>query len=301
MSRALNVSVSAQIASSQRKPVLLFEVSLGSGTTLYWAASNADITFPSGGGGTLYQAKAIRFSGIEQSTEGQINAVTVDFDNASGDMSAYLAVAALEGNPLVVKRVYQGDMGNAANYVEVFHGTMEEPEEIGRYWVPVKATAGRPLFDRMLLDSYQRQCRHSFGDAQCNYDGLANLASAAMFSTGQVISGGTNFIIMKTVGVEGPAGVTGTNDDIFNFGLIQVGLSGTTYNRYCSDYISATSRAEWLAGTPAAIDNTYRFIVYKGCDKTWAACSRETYAWGPSGNNTDNFGGFLHIGIREET
>jgi len=288
MSKALESQVSAQLVADQRRPALLFEMGLLSGVTLYWTNHKANINF----GGTVYTSKAIKASEFTQSAEGQINRITIDFDNTNREMSSYVNQFNFEGRPLVIKRVYLGDISNANYYNEVFRGHMEQPEELGRYWVPISATVGKPLYDQALLQIYSKKCRHMFGDKYCNADNLVDLGStSSLYSELAATSGGTNFLILDTT-----SGTTvGNVDDFFNFGLVKVGKSGVTYNRICSDYISATSRVNWLVGTPVAIDNTYRAQVYKGCDKTWNTCSA-VFAYGPTVDNKDNFGGFLHIG-----
>ena len=507
MSIALTAEVSAQLSASQRRPALLFEMGIDSGTTLYWTSSNADITFPSGGGGTLYQAKAIRVSGLQQSAEGQINRITVDFDNTARDMSAYVNAYDLEGKPLIIKRIYLGDIGAAARYVGVFQGEMESPEEIGRSWVPISATAGKSLDRQTLLDIYQRQCRHTFGDKFCNADKLADIDSVAdlvayypldesagvnapddksssdgtltngpTWQTGKIGTSCVSFtqahnhyialpnnilsvtqpfsimmwvnpryeadaaanqdprlfnivrtpssssfqialsgqsipccyfdqnhattVTAKTSGVTIPTDAwshiavsiipptptismyidrtlktlsngglaetsengnaigrgknggeangkiddvrlyardltldevrlifnygesghttalrtsgnikTGNStyftdtsmtveanvDDLWNYGLVKVGKSGTTYPRIVKDFTAGTSRVDLMVNLPSSVDTDYRYEIVKGCPKTWEACTVQAYAYGPRGNNTDNFGGFLNI------
>lgn len=299
MVKTLETAVSTQVVASQRQPAILFEMGMESGTTLYWTSLRQDVTFPSGATGQVYTARAIKMDSFTQSAEGQINRISIKIDNVDKAMTTYAEQYNLEGKPIIIKRVYLGDVGNEPNYNELFFGTMEQPMDMDRFWFPVNATFGRPLYDQALLPYYSRNCRHDFGGKYCIVDDLSDLTSAAGLlsnsASAAIDTAGTTWLTMPTPDV---SGVTGTNDDAFNYGLVQVGKSGVTHNRICTDYDSGTSKVTWTVGLPVLPDNTYRFQVFKGCDKLWDTCSG-AYAYGPVGNNTDNFGGFLHIGDNE--
>lgn len=286
MAKTLPSAVTAQMQLQQKRPALLFELGL-SATTLYYVAEKDDITFA----GNTYTSKAITVSEFTQSSEGQINRITVNFDNTERDMAAYALYSTFEGRPLVIKRVYKDAISGTTHYNEVFRGTMEELVDIGRTWTPITATVGKPLYEKALLNEYVRTCRHNFGDSMCNMDGFSNLASTSNYANGQLLSGATNYMIIDTT----VGSVTGTNDDAFNYGVIKVGKSGTTYIKTCSDWDSATSKALWTVGLPISLDNTYRYQIYKGCPKDLNSCTC-AYAWGPISDNRINFGGFVHIG-----
>jgi len=284
--KTLATAVTAQMQAQEKRPVLLFELGL-SAATLYYIADKLGFTFDN----VYYTPKAITLSAIQQSSEGQINRINLNFDNVSRDMAAYAQYLSFDGRPLIIKRVYRDAMSGSTLYNEIFHGAMEEVGNIGATWFPITASSGKALYEKALLSEYQRSCRHIFGDVNCNIDGLSDLTNASNYAAGQVSSGGTNhFVIDTTVG-----SVTGTNDDAFNYGVIKLGLAGTTYIRICTDWASSTSRATWRVGLPVAIDSSYRYEIYKGCSKELDACTA-SFAWGPISDNRINFGGFLHIG-----
>jgi len=291
MSKSLPSAVTTQMEAVQKRPSLLFELGL-SAATLYYVAEKNDITF----GGNTYSAKAITVSGFTQSAEGQINRITVNFDNVSRDMAAYATYLPFEGRPLVIKRIYKDAVSGTTHYNEVFRGTMEEISDMGRTWLPINATVGKPLYQKALLKEYIRTCRHSFGDANCNIDGFSSLASASNYAAGNILSGATTYMIIDTT----VGSVTGTNDDAFNYGIIKIGKSGTTYIRTCYDWTSSTSRADWQVALPVTIDSTYNYQIYKGCPKDLNSCTMG-YSWGPQADNRINFGGFLHIGKEKYT
>jgi len=284
--KSIPSAVSAQMQLQQKRPALLFELGL-SGNTLYYIAEKDDLVYAN----ITYTAKAITISEFAQSAEGQINRITVNFDNTSRDMSAYATYAQFEGRPFIVKRVYKDALSGTTLYNEVFRGTMEELTNIGRTWLPISAVAGKPLHQKALLKEYSRNCRYVFGDSMCNVGGLSDLTSASNYAKGTILTGATNYMVINT----DLGSVTGTNDDAFNYGVIKIGKGGTTYVRTCSNWTSATSRADWIVALPVTLDNTYHYEIYKNCPKDLNSCTA-AYAWGPIANNGINFGGFIHIG-----
>lgn len=285
MPKSLPSQVSNYASNQQRRPALLFDLGV-SGGTLYFTSHNTDIVFD----GHTYSAKAIEISSVDHGMEGQINRLSMKFDNVSKDMSAYASYVEFQGKPISIKRVYLEDVSGSTLYNEIFYGFMEAPDEVDKRWLSMSATEGKPLYKKALLDVYQRQCPWTFGDANCNNDGFANLSASSMYSEGAVSSGGTNYFIMTT-----GAGVTGTNDDVFNYGKVKIGYDGVTYSRTCKDYDAGTSRVTLNIGFPFTINEVFRFQVYKGCPKDYMSCGAYN-AWGPWTNNQVNFRGFMYIG-----
>lgn len=432
MPKDLSYAVSQQLQARESQPIILMQIGLSS-TTLFYAAEKNNVTF----NGNTYTAKQIMFGGYSQSAEGQINRVNISVDNTARDISAFAMQENFDGRPLVILRVFRNAMSGSTDYMEIFRGSMEETSNIKRPWFPITASSGKPLYQRALLEEYQRTCRRVFGDAECNgvpateytaivdddcsVDNTANWAqdgdtltfdtdhyefaatgadkkfySAADFAaltagdyykvkatlkdgvaqnqvcifetfttaagatiaasptvttttafvtetysfravgterrfgvkiisdpngsdievkniklsllrksadlthtdfyaTGSIVSGSSkHMIIDPAVGA-----VTGTQDDAFNYGIIKVGKSGTTYVRTCYDWTAGTSRADWQVQLPVDVDNTYRYQIYKGCPKTIGACTM-AYTYGPGADNQENYGGFIHIALEQE-
>lgn len=290
MPKTLSSAVSAQLVAQQKRPTLLFEIGLiTSATTLYYAATKSDVTW----NGHTYTAKAVTVGGFSQSAEGQIGSLKVNFDNVSRDMAGYNNQESFEGRRLITRRVFVDALSGSTDYVGLFAGTMDTVDSIGRHWLTVTATQGKPLGKKALTGKYPRYCRHKFGGTQCDNDGNADLSTLTATGTvASVESGGvTNFI---DTGLPAAAG----SDDYYNFGRAELGQSGTTYHVIVTDFDSGTSKVEWRVQLPENI-NGWNYIIYKGCDKTWDACG-DNENWGPSADNEDNFGGFLHIGRDED-
>lgn len=287
MAKDLDANVITQIDAQQKKPVLLFEIEL-TGLTLRYVAYKTNIVFPHGGA-TTYSAKAIQFGGVSQSLEGQIGRITTKFDNVSKDMAAYVNSYDFEGRKYTVKRIYL-DADNhapavATEYIEVFAGVMEQSKEIGRQWLTIIATAGKPLKKKVLQNNYNILCGHRFGDTKsCNIDGNANLST--LTASGTADSGTTLTLI--------DAALTQA-DGFWNNGFIEITKSGTKYKRKVKDFDATLDKVTFDLGLPVTVDNTCTYQIWKGCDKTWKTCGANN-AHGPSADNTLNYGGFLHIG-----
>lgn len=283
MPKDIPAAVITQMDAAGKRPVLLFE--LGLAATLRFAAHKVNVTFPTAG--NLYTAKAITISQVSQSIEGQIDRVTVNLDNVSRDMAAYAHNEDFRGKTLVIKRVYLDAVGVAANYNEVFNGHMERPSQIGRRWLTVPATSGDPLNRKALIFPYQRLCPWIFGSIsglnQCNNDGNADLT--VLTASGTADSGTTSTLVDNAL--------TQVND-YWNHGKIKLIKGGVTYWRVVKDFVAGTDTVTFDVELPVAVDNTTTYIIYKGCDKTWDTCGANS-VFGPSADNTLNFGGCIHI------
>jgi hypothetical protein len=277
MPKSLPAQVITEMNLAQKRPCLLFELGLSS--TLCFAAYKVNVTFPTGG--NVYTAKAMELGGVSQSLEGQIQRVTVKFDNVSRDMAAYADHEDFLGKSLVIKRVYLDTVGDASYYNEVFRGSIERPVEIDRHWLTVTATAGKGLDRKLATFHYQRQCPWKFGGTECNTDGKADLNS--LKASGTADSGATTTLVDNALMQA---------EDYWNYGEIRITKAGATYRRIVADFGTGTVR--WTIPLPFAVDSNCTYVIYKGCDKTWDTCGAGN-AWGPSSDNSANFGGCIHI------
>lgn len=291
MAKNLSAQIITQLDAQQKKPVLLFEIEL-TGLTLRYVAYKTNIVFPHGGAIT-YSAKAIQFSGVSQSLEGQIGRITTKFDNVSKDMAAYLNSYDFEGRKFTIKRIYLDDDNHApvtaTEYNEIFAGVMEQPKEISRQWLTVIATGGKPLKKKVLQNTYNILCGHRFGDAKtCNIDGNADLSTLS--ASGTAVSGTTSTLVDTALTQA---------DDHWNNGYIEIAKAGTTYKRKVKDFDATFDKLTFDLTLPVIVDNTCTYQVWKGCDKTWKTCGANN-SYGPSADNTLNYGGFLHVGEKKE-
>jgi len=288
MAKDLTATVDGKIAAQEQMPLMLVELYLNAGTLRFVAAKN-NVTF----GGTVYTAKFMKISKVDQSAEGQIGRIAVSFDNITGDMGAYIDDEDFSGKQLIIKRVWYGGgaLASAADHNEYFNGFCEEVEEISKTLMTVPVTYGKPLQRQTLLKIYQRNCGHNFGDTVCNQLSRADLTSLCVLDTA-VVSGSTDYIIDATKGKPLGSGVT----DYWKFGTVDLWVkgSGVTYTRDVKTFYSGTSKTFFSPPLSVAIDNTYSYNIYKGCSKMWSSCGAES-AYGPLSSNTPQYGGFLHL------
>ncbi len=279
MPKSLDANIIAQLDAQQKRPVFLLEVGLSS--TLRFAAYKTNITFPTGG--NVYTAKAIQVSNPKTSIEGQLDRITVKFDNVAKDMAAYANIEDFRGKSLIIKRIYLDEISDEDYYVEIFNGFLERPTEISRQWLTVPATIGSPLNRKALRVSYQRMCPWLFGGSECNTNGNADLT--ALTATGTADSGTVSTLVDNALT---------QIDDYWNNGRISIAKSGKTYHRIVSNFDAASDTITLDVNLPFAIDNTCTYEVFKGCDQTWDTCEG-TAAYGPSADNQLNFGGCIHV------
>lgn len=281
MPKSLTTAVITQIDAVAKAPILLFE--LGLTATIRFALYKTNIIFPTGGGGNTFNAKYIEVEGIQQSLEGQIDRITVKFDNVYRDMAAYANNEDFRGKSLIIKRVYLDALDNAANYIEVFNGSMERPTEISRSFLTVPATIGKPLNRNALITKYQKMCPWIFGGVECNTDGLADLTT--LRATGTADNGSTSTLIDNALT---------QIDDYWNDGNIAITHSGVVYYRKVKNFDAASDEIEFDVELPVTVGNPDTYVLTKGCDQTWDTC-KSLNSWGPSGDNKANFGGCIHV------
>jgi hypothetical protein len=274
--QSVNATISGQIAAQKSTPVYFIEIYLDAGTLRYVLA-NQNIVFPTGG--STYYAIAGNIGTKQMGAEGQITEVDISLDNLDGGLAAYNEVESFAGKKIVIKEVYYGYLASSANYRELFSGYMQEPTDITDEWISFKASEGATLQDRILLEVYQRNCNNNFGDAKCNYNGYANLAS--LRATGTVDSGTVSTLV--------DAALTQA-DNYWNYGDITIVSGSNAYSRKVSGFVSSTHTVTIDVPLPMSIAAGMTYTILKGCPGTIEACSH-LYAYGPSADNILNFNG----------
>ena len=147
MAKAISGTIQTQQAAQEKRPINLIILSLGTGTLRY-AAAKSNVTFPTGG--NVYTAKAFTYGAVQTSLEGQISRVSIKLDNTQRDMMAYAAITPFKGMNVLIWKIYRDALGSAADYEEVFNGTMEEPG-FDYNWIMIPATAGSGLVRKYPL------------------------------------------------------------------------------------------------------------------------------------------------------
>ena len=211
----VNASKDAQLQS----PIVLIEIYLNLGT-LRFAAYNSNVVFNT----NTYTAKAITMGDVNQSAEGQINRISLGFDNVLSDMNGYFLQEDFYNKKIIIRRIWinptsvlkkedgdallletgdfllleQSGAWGADEYNELFSGFLENPSKITPSQFNISATSGRPLIKKPLLKTYTSTCNNIFGDSFCNTDGHADLTSLSILD-GSVGSGSTDYFIDGTM------------------------------------------------------------------------------------------------------
>jgi len=277
--KALSTAIQTQQAAQEKRPVNLIILELDSGTLRY-AAAKQSITFPAAG--NTYTAKAIGYGGVQTSSEGQIGRLSVRMDNTARDMMSYANTTQFKGRMLTIWKVYH-DASGSTDYEEIFRGVMEDPS-FDYNWITIPATSSLPLKQKYPNRTYGKMCDLSFGGAGlCNADNKTNLAAAPLYVTGTSDRGGVTHLYDNALNQA---------VDFWNYGRLSCYVGGVSQERTVVDFSGGTVTFD--VACSVSISSATRYSLKAGCPKTWAACSAVS-PWGPTADNTVNYGGFLHV------
>lgn len=283
MTKSIDNTVITQMNAEQASPVML--VRIDTSAVLYFATSKSNVTFPSGGGGDTYTAKAIAFDGYSQDVSGNLQRIKLRLDNVAKDMAGYAVSYDFQGANLNIKRVYRDALGSADYYDEWFNGPIES-FEFDYHWMHIVARDGAPLSRRCPKRIYQRLCPWTYGGTECNRDGYTDITSAPLKATGTADSGSTTTLVDNALTQA---------SDFWNYGTITCTKSGTTESRIVYDFDAASDEVSWSIPMSFAVDNTTTYVLTAGCNKTTAWCRNNG---AHTSNNINNYGGFPSIGKR---
>ncbi|MFH1623544.1 MAG: hypothetical protein ABID54_00120 [Pseudomonadota bacterium] len=284
MAKTLSTAVQIQQAAQEKRPVNLVILELDTGTLRY-ASSKTNVTFPVAG--NTYVAKALTYGDISTSAEGQIGRMTVQLDNTAKDMFTYAAITPFKGRKLTIWKIYRGTSG-VTDYEEVFAGIMEEPN-FDYNWISIPTTAGIALEKKYPERAYGRSCALPFGGTKCNIDGNATLTGAPLYVTGASDRGGVTVLYDNALDQAA---------DFWNYGRLTCLVSGSSEERIVVDFFSGGT-VEFDIAFSTNISGGTQYSLKAGCPKTWVACSGVS-AWGPTADNRNNYGGFLHVRVKQD-
>jgi len=220
--------VSAEIQSiiqrTTQHPIILIEIELLVGTLRY-ALFKGNIIW----GGNTYTAKAIKIGKLTQKAEGQIQSISLKFDNVTYDMSSWLNTENFYGRTVTIRRIFADptyllkkedtdlllmenadfialdqEGGDTTASVVIFKGELDEPDSVDQYWFAITATQGKLLSQKAFNKSYTNRCNHLFGDEFCNLGGLSDLSIVSDLARldEAVTSGATNYIIDTDMSID---------------------------------------------------------------------------------------------------
>jgi len=170
MAKTVNATLLAKLQLEANNPIYLVEIAL-TGTTLYLAANNGDVAFPSSGGQT-YTGWGITFGAIKSQITGEVDRVAVRFDNTNLTFSGYVTSYAFPGRIMTIKRV-AGDLLGSSNYVmTVFAGPMGAPA-VNEQYVEVMAISPMAKLNKQGFRLYQNLCPWEYGGTECGDAGTS--------------------------------------------------------------------------------------------------------------------------------
>jgi len=283
MAKDLSAAMIAQIDASGRRPILLYTLTLD-GLTVRYAGYSYDIVY----NGETYTAKTIEYSGGTISKGKPLRKVSLTFDNTAGDMSSFISSYVFTKKALTISRIFlnidDSVIDGATNYIELFKGEMNTPGKVTNKNVVITARLGKDLSRKLNKRKHLKYCQWTFGSKECNFLGYADLTSASITKSGTA-TGGTNTTLIDT-------GKLDQADNYWNYGPVQITKDTVVYTRRVEDSDQSSKELTLDIAVPFTIDGTCTYQVWKGCPKTWDACTGAE-PWGPSGDNSYQFGGFI--------
>ncbi len=266
MSRALSGNVAVEAAKDQNRPVELYQIYLDAGT-LFFAAHPENIDyFDENGTPTTYYALGLSRSPVRTNMDTKVDEVTVQLDNVTREMSAYIAHAEFVGRRLKIIKVFLEYLANPADHVVIFDGIMDAPT-ITETAMQVTVVSKLDLLGfRVPRRRYQRPCDWKFGSAQCG----ANPGAVA----GTVVS-------ISPDGLTLTLSSRAEGTDYYKDGVLTI--EGQWQRVVSSNGATFTVSYPFVGVEP---DDTYS--LRRGCDKSLETC-RDRFG------NQSNYGGFLSI------
>lgn len=266
MPRAITPGVSAEAGKAENRPVELYQVYLDE-ATLFFAVHPENVEFyDENGTPTTYYALGLSRSPVRTNMDTKVDEVTVQLDNVTREMSAYIAHAEFVGRRLKIIKVFLDHLESPEDYVTVFDGIMDAPV-INETAMQVAVVSKLDLLGfRVPRRRYQRPCNWKFGSAQCGADpGVV---------AGTVVSISPDGL---TLTLSGRAEGTGYYRD----GVLTI--EGQWQRVLSSNGATFTVSYPFVGVEP---DDTYS--LRRGCDKSLETC-RDRFG------NQSNYGGFLSI------
>lgn len=286
MSKTLDAALAAILATDEKMPVHLYRLTL-TNVTLRFAAAKQDVEYPAGG--AVWTAKAVkheepRFSiGSHGVRRGKIY-----FANGDQTIWAYHRQESLVGKKLEALRVYREDLSSEDYQIDLMAGYITAVNWDYR-WFCCELAMGDTLRQKLPRRPYTVRCPWRPGGTECNTDGLFDVSGAPFKQTGTAVSDpsvgdvwGFSQVFVDAARVEA--------DDYWKHGFIQIVKGSDIHQRR----VTAFSAGEFTLDYPVPEKGEVTYTVTRGCDGSWEAC-QGLCAYGPSADNSANYGGFLHI------
>ena len=260
----------------------LFDVTLFTGTTLYFSAADIDVVYNS----NTYVANSLQITGlryrINLGLEADEQSITIGCDRSmtyNGEAWIdQIRGGILDGAQLKRTRVYYDTWGGTEQgAIVLFTGYVSTVQQITRVGAQCTVKSYISLLDvEMPRRKYQAGCLNTLYDARCGVNKVAN---------------GTN----GTVGVGSTIDIvvwSGSTVDTYNLGTITF-LTGANAGLTRAVKYSFAGNVQLTNPLPIAPSSGDTFTIYLGCDKRLSTC-------GTKFSNSANFAGFPFIPAAEK-
>ena len=279
MPKTIDAAVLTKIALAENKPVHLVEIAVDSGT-IYLCDAASNITFPTAG--NLYLAWGFTFNGVRTSVTGEVDRLTIAFDNTDLAFRAYTDTDDFQGRRLTLRTIFSDLLGSADYSVVNFTGKMTAPE-LGDRAVTIRANS--PLYslnNTIPRRRYQSNCHWIFNGTECLAGG-GSLAGELTAQTADATS--TTTALVDAARSE--------SADYWLYGTIEM-TDGTAANigEIRTISVSAVGEITLLYPMPSTIAEGDEYTIKRGCNKTsqWCTVMHDNWA---------NFGGFVGLPQRK--
>lgn len=275
MPRVIPAALIPIVEAPQNSPVELYELELDEGT-IRFANAERDILFPDPGG-NVYTALGIVRAAIETNINEQQDQFRAGLDNVNRALGRELVKVNFRGRTARIKKVFREKLDNAANFITIFEGQMDEPTTDGKTFT---------LRIHSRLDLVNKDGPGRIFSTQCNYllydEWCTQVRSdAANRVTGSVLVGSTTKVILSSA--------LNQAVDYWIVGSLKFldGINRSAGSRkvIASDGVSS---ATVQIGFPSAPDIGDTFEIIRGCNRTPDDCTNKF-------QNFPNYGGFNYI------
>lgn len=284
MPKTFTADITSAIAAAEKQPVHLYELQVAGTTVVRYASSRTNVSF----GGYTWVAKGVAHTApAESSTSSGVGKCRVRFADGEGAIRAYHNYAGLVGNYIEIFRAYRDKLSSSTNYVNVLRGLITRVSWDYEYF-DLDVSVGDIPRQKFPRRPYSTRCPWTPGGPQCNADGLFDLSGSPLYQEGEC-----------TIPTTTTAYDAGRSEaaDTWNNAQIEITSAAKIYRRKVIDFSSGTFTLDYpVAVSPSEVCD---YKLWMGCDRTFATCQGSN-AWGPTGDNSLNFGGFLHIQESED-
>ena len=261
-----------------KMPLYLCSIELDSNTTLRYAAARRHVTFPAGG--ERWTAKGFEFSGLQAKSAQRVQ---IAFNDGNQELAGYRSRLEFRGAWVELTLAFRDALTDSEDSIQLFRGQIEGTA-VTPAMFQITAFRSGSLRQQSPRRTYGIRCPWKPGGIECNNGGLLDNESAPFKQSGtaELISE----LVLKDVSRSEAAGY-------WTHGTVEIDASGSVSTRKVTAFVLSNITID-SPPRGAQVGDTVEYTIRRGCDGSYNAClGNEDY--GPSGDNSANYGGFLHL------